>query len=194
MNTVTATHLPHAYRQYDRLSINRLGLWLFFLSESMIFLILLLTRFFLFGTSRPEKLNQVLGLTVTAVLLLSSLTAYRAETSIAHGDRMAFSRNLLLTILLGIFFLIGVVGLEWQEASHAGIRPDQGFGIAFYSMTGMHAFHVFTGVLLLLAVYVNGARGAYSPAKHWGVEASVKYWHFVDVIWIFFYPALYLVR
>jgi cytochrome c oxidase subunit 3 len=188
MSTAADTHT-----HMDRLDVNRLGLWLFFLSESMIFLILLATRFYLLGGSRPEDLNQGLGLIVTVVLLASSLTAYRAETSIAHGDRPAFLRNLLFTILLGVLFLVGVVGFEWREATHMGIVPQSDYGIAYFSMTGMHAFHVLTGVLLLLLVYFNGRRGAYSPEKHWGVEASIKYWHFVDLVWVFFYPALYLV-
>ncbi len=188
MSTVAGTHT-----QVDRLSVNRLGLWLFFLSESMIFLILLATRFYLLGGSRPEELSQALGLVVTIVLLASSLTAYRAETSIAHGDRPAFLNNLLFTILLGVLFLVGVVGFEWREATHMGIVPQSGYGIAYFSMTGMHAFHVLTGVILLLFVYLNGRRGAYSAEKHWGVEASVKYWHFVDLVWVFFYPALYLI-
>jgi cytochrome c oxidase subunit 3 len=182
-----------AHSQHDRLSLNRLGLWLFMLSESMIFLILLFTRFYLFGLERPEVLNQALGLAVTSILLLSSFTAYRAEAAIAHGDRTTFLWNTLYTIILGTLFLIGVVGVEWPTAIHEGITPQAGFGIAFFSMTGMHAFHVLTGVLLLLVVYLNGWRGAYSPEKHWGVEATVKYWHFVDVVWVFFYPALYLV-
>jgi cytochrome c oxidase subunit 3 len=188
MSTVTS---PHA--RVNRLSVNRLGLWLFFFSESMIFLILLATRFYLLGGSRPEELNQALGLIVTVVLLGSSLTAYRAETSMAYGDRPAFLRNLLLTIVLGILFLVGVVGFEWREATHMGIVPQSDYGIAYFSMTGMHAFHVLTGVILLLFVYLNGRRGAYSAEKHWGVEASVKYWHFVDLVWVFFYPALYLI-
>jgi cytochrome c oxidase subunit III len=190
MSTATGTHAAAQYRQRE---INQLGLWLFFLSESMIFVILLMTRFFLLGASRPEDLNQGLGLAITFVLLLSSLTAYRSEVAIAHGDRRLFLRNLLLTILLGLVFLAAVVGVEWREATHMGIVPQSGYGIAFFSMTGMHAFHVLTGILLLAVVYWNGRGGAYSPEKHWGVEASMKYWHFVDLVWVFFYPALYLV-
>ena len=176
----------------DRLTINRLGLWLFFLSESMIFLILISTRFYLLGASRPEGLNQFLGFLLTLVLLLSSLTAYRAETAIAGGDRRLCLQSLLATIVLGLVFLLGVVGLEWREAPEMGIVPQTGFGIAFYSMTGMHAFHVLTGVLLLGLVTLNARNGAYSAEQHWGVEASVKFWHFVDLVWVFFYPVLYL--
>jgi cytochrome c oxidase subunit 3 len=188
MSDASATHSHH-----DRLITNRLGLWLFFLSESMIFLILLTTRFYLLGTARPEGLNQGLGFVLTMVLLVSSLSAYSAETAIAHGDRSRFLRNLLITILLGMLFLIGVVGLEWREAPHMGIVPESGFGIAFYSMTGMHAFHVLTGVMLLAVIYFNGRRGSYSAERHWGVEAGIKYWHFVDLVWVFFYPVLYLI-
>ena len=173
--------------------MNRFGLWLFLLSESLIFLILLVTRFALFGTSRPEEMNQTLGLVLTSVLLLSSLTAYRAEVAASQGNRRLFLNSLLLTILMGAAFLVGVVAVEWPEAPRMGITPQSGFGIAFFSMTGMHAFHVFTGVLLLLFVYLSGRRGAYGPGDTWGVEAAVKYWHFVDVVWVFFYPALYLI-
>ena len=60
-------------------------------------------------------------------------------------------------------------------------------------MTGMHAFHVLTGVIFLLIVFNNARKGLYSEEKHWAVEASTVYWHFVDVVWIFFYPALYLI-
>ena len=83
--------------------------------------------------------------------------------------------------------------MEWREAPHMGIVPQSGYGIAFYSMTGMHAFHVLSGVVLLGLVYLNGRRGAYSAGRYWGVEASIKYWHFVDLVWVFFYPALYLI-
>ncbi len=189
---MSAVSVTHAHP--SSLSLNRLGLWLFMISESMIFLILLFSRFYLFGVGHPEELSQLVGLVVTVVLLLSSLTAYQAEVAAAHGDRTALLRNLLLTIVLGTAFLIGVVGVEWPEALHGGITPQSGFGIAYFSMTGMHAFHVLTGVLLLIVVYLNARRGAYSPESHWGVEGTVKYWHFVDLVWVFFYPALYLVR
>jgi cytochrome c oxidase subunit 3 len=189
MTTMAVTHA-----EPNRLIMNRLGLWLFMISESMIFVILLFSRFYLFGLQRPEGLSQPLGLAVTAVLLLSSLTAYRAETAAAHGDRRTLLRSLLYTIVLGLAFLVGVVGVEWPEAGSAGISAQSGFGIAYFSMTGMHAFHVLTGVLLLLVVYFNARRGAYSTESHWGIEATVKYWHFVDVVWVFFYPALYLIR
>jgi len=188
-------HAPaHHAPVYNQLAMNRLGLWLFMISESMIFIVLLVTRFVLAGTETPKELNQFLGLVITVLLLASRLTAYRAETAIAHGDRKMFSTNLLWTVILGTIFLLAVVLVEWPEAPHLGIVPQEGFGIAFFAMTGMHAFHVLTGVLLLGIVWLNGRKGAYSPDSYWGVEATVKYWHFVDLVWVFFYPALYLIQ
>lgn len=185
---MTTTTIPHT--RYSRLNINRIGLWLFILSESGIFIALLAVRFYLEGTSRPEALNQTLGLIITAILLLSSLTAYRAETAIAQGDQAGFLRNTLATLILGLVFLAGV-GIEWSQAFRE-FPPQSGFGRVFFAMTGMHAFHVLTGLILFGLLYFNGRRGAYSAESHWGVEAIVKYWHFVDVVWVFFYPALYL--
>jgi cytochrome c oxidase subunit 3 len=115
----------------------------------------------------------------------------RAETAIAHGDQKSFLRGTLITIMLGIIFLIGVVGVEWQLAPFG---PADGVeGAIFFMLTGMHAFHVLTGVTFLIIIYRNGRKGAFTSEKHWGVEAAAVYWHFIDVVWIFFYPALYLI-
>lgn len=172
---------------------NRLGLWLFLLSDSFVFGGLAVARFNLLGLTRPE-LNQYLGLAVTAVLLLSSFFMNRAETSMEHGDHSGFLIGISMTLVLGIGFLLGVVGVEWPQAIHEGVTPSSGAaGAIFFMMTGMHAFHVLTGVIFLIIVLRNGARGLYSPERHWAVEAAAVYWHFVDVVWIFFYPALYLI-
>ena len=169
---------------------NRLGLWLFLLSDSFVFGGLLVIRFGLMGLSRPE-LSQLLGLVVTSILLISSFFMNRAEMAIAHGDRRNFLVSLSITIILGVIFLVGVVGVEWRIA-HFG-PADGPQGAVFYVMTGFHAFHVLTGVILLIIVLRNGFKNVYTQEKHWGVEASAVYWHFVDVVWIIFYPALYLI-
>ncbi|MBT3391111.1 MAG: heme-copper oxidase subunit III [Chloroflexi bacterium] len=169
---------------------NRLGLWLFLLSDSFVFAGLLVSRFYLLGNTRPH-LEQTLGLVVTAMLLVSSFFMNRAETAIAHGDQKTFLNGTLITLILGVVFLIGVVGVEWQLAPFSA--SDGAHGAVFYMMTGMHAFHVLTGVIFLAIVYRNGRKGLYSAEKHWQVEAAAVYWHFIDVVWIFFYPALYLI-
>jgi cytochrome c oxidase subunit 3 len=171
---------------------NRLGLWLFLVSDTFVFAGLMAMRINLLGLTRPE-LNQFLGLGVTAVLLISSFFMNRGETLLHNGDRQGFLWNTAVTFVLGLGFLLGVVLIEWPTASREGLTPSSGVaGAAFYMMTGMHAFHVFTGLILLVIVWLNGRRGLYD-AKNYPVEAAAVYWHFVDVVWIFFYPALYLI-
>ncbi len=170
----------------------RLGLWLFIASESMIFLALLATRFYMQGIRRPFEVNQVLGLIITGVLLLSSFTANRAEVAIAHGDRTTFLRLIAATMILGFVFLATVVTIEWPEALLFA-PPSTGYGTVFFSLTGMHAFHVLTGMIILALAFFKGSRGGYTAQDHWGAEASIVYWHFVDVVWVFVYPTLYLV-
>ncbi|MGZ6346616.1 MAG: cytochrome c oxidase subunit 3 [Anaerolineales bacterium] len=173
-----------------KLVTSRLGLWLFLVSDAFIFGGLLIARINLLGLTRPD-LIQYLGLTVTSVLLLSSFFMNRADTAMAQGNRKQFILGASSTLALGILFLIGVIGVEWQLAPFG---PGDGVeGAVFYSMTGFHAFHVLTGVIFLSIVLRNGVRGKYSIEKHWGVEACAVYWHFIDVVWIFFYPSIYLI-
>ena len=191
-----------------QLRSNRLGLWLFCFSEVFLFAALLIVRFALWndpdlGITRPE-LSQVLGLITTSVLLLSSFFMNRAETAVAHDDRKRFLNGLLITAALGALFFIGVVVLEWNVFGLQGeilgielfghLRPSDGVisGI-FFAMTGMHSLHVLTGVILILIIWFNGRRGRYTADHHWGVEACAIYWHYVDVVWVFYYPALYLI-
>ncbi len=175
-----------------RRSLNRIGLWLFILSETFLFSGLLSSRFFLSGLDRSDDLDQTLGLAITFILIWSSFTAYRAETYAFHGRQKEFSRNVIFTILLGVLFLAGV-GYEWAEA-FKHFPPGTGFGTLFFTMTGVHAFHVLTGLIALAAVFWVGRRGAFTSGNSWPVEGAVKYWHFVDVAWVFIYPALYLVN
>jgi len=187
MTTVT-TALAE-YRR--RLATNRLGLWLFILSDSFVFGGLYISRFYLLGTQGRPDVNQFVGFVVTLVLLISSFFMNRAETAMAHGDRKTFLRGTLTTLILGLVFLIGVLGVEWQIAPFG---PGDGTAASlFYTMTGFHAFHVLTGLIFLAVVYRNGRKGLYSPERHWAVEAAAVYWHFIDVVWIFYYPALYLI-
>lgn len=183
-----AAHTVQSYAY--RVATQRLGLWLFIISDSFVFGGLLVSRFYLLGMHRPE-LNQILGLAVTSILLLSSFFMNRAEVQISLGNRRGFVTSLIATMVLGALFLAGVVGVEWRTAPFGPADGPQ--GAVFYMMTGMHAFHVLTGVILLSIILRNGLRGKYSAERHWGVEAAANYWHFVDVVWIVFYPALYLI-
>lgn len=186
-----STHSIPLEEYQRKLSTNRLGLWLFIVSDAFVFGGLLVSRFYLLGTEGRPEVNQLLGLLVTSYLLLSSFFMNRGETAMAHGDRKTFLNSTLITLFLGTLFLFGVVFVEW------GIAPfgpgDGAVASLFYAMTGFHAFHVLTGVIFLAVIYRNGRNGHYSAERHWAVEACAVYWHFVDVVWIFFYPALYLI-
>lgn len=198
----------HDESSYDyKAGTNRLGLWLFLISDSFVFAGLMIMRINLLGLSRPE-LNQILGLFVTAVLLISSFFMNRGETMMHNGDREGFLSNTLITIGLGTAFLLGVVIIEWhtipviaESVLHffgepqgvEPLKPSSGVaGAAFFMMTGMHAFHVLSGLVVLAIVWFNARRGLYD-VQNYPVEAAAVYWHFVDVVWIFFYPALYLI-
>lgn len=180
-----------ASHRIDRLRVNRVGLWLFFFSESLIFGLLLSARFYLEGLNiqDPPELDQVLGLFITVVLLLSSVTAFTAETAISRGNRALCSWMLLATILLGLVFALGVA-FEWGIAH---FHKHESFGTVFFAMTGMHAAHVISGVIMLIMAWALLLKGHFGKGDYWGIEGTVKYWHFVDLVWVFFYPALYLV-
>jgi len=193
-----AHEIPYA----TQLRSNRLGLWLFLFSELFLFGALFTSRFVLWGNTRPA-LSQEIGLLATGILLLSSFFMYRSETAAAYGDQPKFLRSALLAALMGAIFFVMVVVMEWNIFNLSGslfgielfghLKPGDGvFGGIFYAMTGMHALHVLSGIVLILIIWWNGRRGAYTAERHWGVEATAIYWHYVDVVWVFFYPALYL--
>lgn len=184
-------HAKYGTRAYSSLTMDRLGLWLFLISDSFFFTALIMSRYFVSGTERPEALIQELGLLLTAVLLLSSLSAYRAEVAASHGDNESASRWILLTIGAGLLFVAGVV-FEWHEA-FSDFPPGTGFGTTFFTLTGIHTTHVVSGLIVLAFVYRRAARGEYGADHYWGVEGAAKYWHFVDLAWVFIYPTLYLV-
>lgn len=203
--------VPYAIPVATKRRIYQWGLWLFFLSEAFLFGSVASSRFFLAGLEHPH-LNQALGLAITSVLLTSSVFAYRAEVACARGDGPAFLRNLAMTMVLGLAFL-GGVGVEWSTAE---FTPSEPFGTAFFAMTGIHSSHVASGIFIFLIIMYHALRGRFIPegctcrriwpwrsCEHpktrptweqmWPVEASIKYWHFVDVVWVFFYPILYLI-
>ncbi len=148
-------------------------MWLFLLSDTFVFAGLMTMRINLLGLTRPP-LNQLLGLAVTAVLLLSSFFMNRGETAMAHGDKKAFMTNTLITFILGLGFLLGVVLVEWRLAAEEGLvasfgNPAAGpLGAVFYMMTGMHAFHVLTGLIFLVVVWNNARKNVYSAEQALG--------------------------
>jgi cytochrome c oxidase subunit 3 len=189
MTVATETMSLSEYRRKS--ATNRLGLWLFLISDAFTFAGLFIARFYLLGTDIRPELNQLVGLAVTMILLVSSFFANRSEVAMRVGDQKAYAKNTLVTVILGILFVIGVVFVEWMIAPFG---PADGVAASlFYTMTAFHALHVVSGIIFLLVVYRLAQKGKYNVERHFPVEASVVYWHFVDVVWIFFYPALYLI-
>ena len=188
--TTSASAAPIDAEAQSRPRANRIGLWLFFASETFLFAALLSARFVTSGTSRPEEANQALAVGITAILLLSSISAYLAESAIASNKREQFLRYTRATIVLGLVFLVGVI-FEFKEA-HEFFPAGTIYGSAFFTLVGTHAFHVLTGIIALAVVLNLGHKGHFSAGSHWGVEGTIKYWHFIDLVWVVIYPTLYL--
>lgn len=201
-------HNPMEPSRQEQIVMNRFGLWVFCFSEVFLFMALFAARFYLWrapdgtvidgvaisGITRPE-LEQGPALLFTCVLLVSSWFMNRAEVASAHEDWRTFHVSMGSTFVMGTIFLLGVIFYEWGLAlEHPHILPTDGaFGAVFFAMTGMHAIHVVTGLIFVAVVWWNGYLGRYSREDHWGVEACAIYWHYVDLVWIFFYPAIYLI-
>ena len=125
----------------------------------------------------------------TLILLCSGTTVTWAHHSLIHGDRDGLKKGLWLTIALGILFSI----VQAYEYSHAPF----GFGgttysSAFYMATGFHGFHVLIGTIFLIVCLVRTYKGHFTPRQHFGFEAAAWYWHFVDVVWLFLFVAVYI--
>lgn len=180
---------PAAIRPEERVRINSGGLWLFIVGESMIFVTLLSVRFLLAGVSRAPELNQALAAAMSAVLFASSLPAHLASRAAERHDQGALCRYLLTTALMGILFLAGMA-YEW---SRIGISPASRYGEVFFTTTGFHGVHLLVGIFVMFSTWLRARRGQFTPENRWGVTAAERYWHFVDVVWAFIYPTLYLV-
>lgn len=175
--------------RHDKAAVDSLGLWLFVGSESVLFAAFIAARFYLAGLARPEGLNLGLGIGLTAVLVLSSALGYAARRAIERDDRRGLSRSLLGAMGLGIVFVAGVA-LEWASAEFG---PGDPYGSAFFTTTGLHVSHLVGGLAILALVWNLARRGRFSATDHWGVAAAVRYWTFVDVMWVaLIFPTLYV--
>src|SRR5438874_766384 len=190
-------------------------MWIFLVTEIMFFGGMF-AMYTVYRRLYPEvfaiassSLNAVLGAVNTGVLLLSSFTMVMAVRAGQLGQRGMIVIFLILTLLFGGVFL-GVKAYEWKEkfeehhipgqaAFHLeGVAPsDQGHAQLFFSiyfaMTGLHALHMVIGVRLLLTLILQARRGKFSADYYTPVDTAGLYWHFVDVIWIFLFPLLYLI-
>lgn len=141
---------------------------------------------------RGVKLELELGLpaVATVILVTSSLVVQWAVWQIRRGNQQGLIWGLLLTITMGLVFL--VLQLYDYSTLHFG-ASDTIFGTTFYTLTGFHGMHVAGGVIFLAVVLVRALGGQFDAYHHEAVEAASLYWHFVDVVWIALFTTLYLV-
>ncbi len=128
----------------------------------------------------------------TVLLILSSFTCQFAVWAIRRNDRTAFLRNIGLTFVIGIVFLV-MQAIDYVELGREGLSLSSGtYGTTYFTLTGFHGAHVFAGVIMLGVVLYRGMAGQFSGRHHDAVEAASLYWHFVDVVWVLLFSLLYL--
>jgi cytochrome c oxidase subunit 3 len=189
-----------------------LGMWVFLVTEIMFFGGLILTYVIYRSTyhaafvAASNTLDIKLGAINTAVLIGSSLTMALAVHAAQTSKRKALLFFLVLTIILGSVFL-GIKVVEYADKFHHHHVPGSTFEFKevtdpehaeiffslYFCMTGLHALHMIIGVGLLSWLLFNSWKGLYSAAYFSPVENSGLYWHFVDIVWIFLFPFLYLI-
>ena len=125
---------------------------------------------------------------MTMILLLSGCTVTWAHHAILHGNNKDAVLGIGLSALLGFFFLC----FQMYEYHHATFPfKDNVFSSTFYMATGFHGFHVFVGTVFLFVCWLRARKGHFTPQRHFGFEAAAWYWHFVDVVWLFLFVAIY---
>ena len=128
----------------------------------------------------------------TVLLVVSSFTCQLAVWAIRRDDRTAFIRNIAVTFLIGVIFLV-MQATDYMLLYSEGITLSAGpFGTTYFTLTGFHGAHVFGGAIMLFVVLYRGLAGQFSSRHHDAVEAVSLYWHFVDVVWILLFSLLYL--
>jgi cytochrome c oxidase subunit 3 len=187
-----------------------LGLWTFLATE-VLFFGGLFTAYVVYRFLYPQAFaeashhtNLLFGTLNTAVLLTSSLTMALAVHAAQEGrSRMVF-RCLVITIVFGLGFLL-VKGLEYREHFADHLVPGPHFALAarpktelffwlYFTMTGLHGIHVLVGIGVLSVLAFMASRQHFSIDYSTPVEMGGLYWHFVDIVWVFLYPLLYLIN
>jgi cytochrome c oxidase subunit III len=209
-----AVHFPaadwdggvHPYRVGHR----KLGMWLFIVSDSLTFSALLIGYSYLRASNvwpTPFHFSPsiVFSSVMTFCLLSSSLTMVFAVSASSKGEKTKARKWILGTIFFGLAFLVLHL-IEWNHLITEGLRPfslpaewvakysaadgtppSPLFGATFFTITGLHMFHVFTG-----AIYLSVVATRVNKLRHEDVEISGLYWHFVDLVWMFVFPLIYI--
>jgi cytochrome c oxidase subunit 3 len=216
-NPALLHHFATEGQQRDSAS---LGMWIFLATEVMFFgglfcayLIYRLKYFGDFGAA-SKSINVTMGATNTAVLICSSLTVVLAIWAAQTARRGLLILMLILTMIFGCAFL-GIKGIEYKDkfeehhvpgasfSFHERIpgHPDQWanaehaqiFFALYFVMTGLHALHMIIGLGLFTWLLIMAWRGRFTPDYYTPLEMGGLYWHFVDIVWIYLFPLLYLI-
>ena len=206
---------PALAHHFDSLEQQResstLGMWLFLVNEVMFFGGLF-AAYIVYRSARPEafiagshELDITLGLVNTAILIGSSLTMALGVRAAQLGNRKQLLGFLAATGVLGLAFL-GIKAVEYTAKWNHHLVPGphfhfpgplgdqvQMFFSLYFAMTAMHALHMVVGIGLLAWIFVDSWRGRFGPEYYNPVENFGLYWHFVDIVWIFLFPLLYLI-
>ena len=193
-----------------RVGHRKLGMWLFIVSDSLTFSALLIGYAYLrasnvWPTPFPFYPSIIFASVMTFCLLSSSLTMVFGVAASSRGEKAKARKWILATIFFGLAFLVLHL-IEWNHLIHEGLKPfslpehwvaafttTEGrlptplFGATFFTITGLHMFHVFTG-----AIYLAVVAARVNKLNHEDVEISGLYWHFVDLVWMFVFPLIYI--
>lgn len=178
----------------------RYGMLLFIMSEVMFFVAFFWAYFHvsLFPTDAiggvwpPTSIETInpfdLPFLMTMILLLSGCTVTWAHHALIENNQKDVVKALTLTVALGVIFS----GFQLYEYHHAAFGfKDTVYASAFYMATGFHGFHVIVGTIFLFVCLLRAKKGHFKPDDHFGFEAAAWYWHFVDVVWLFLFVAIY---
>jgi len=211
--TAEETHLRHHFATpAQQMDAATLGMWTFLITEVLFFGGMFAAYAIYRGmymdafASTSEFMNVVLGGTNTAVLICSSLTMALGVRAAQLSNRKQLQLFLVLTMIFGTIFLV-IKGFEyhakWVEHLVPGFnfhypipqfeRHAQILFFLYFCMTGMHALHMIVGLGLLSYLLIQATRKVFSATYYAPVEMIGLYWHFVDIVWIFLFPLLYLI-
>jgi cytochrome c oxidase subunit III len=150
------------------------------------------------GGAWPPKGVEVfdpwhLPLVNTLILLTSGTTVTWAHHALLNNDREGLKWGLIATVALGVLFT-SIQAYEYAHAAFAFSRDNGGniYGSTFFMATGFHGFHVIIGTIFLTVCLFRALAGDFTPKQHFGFEAAAWYWHFVDVVWLFLFSAVYV--
>jgi cytochrome c oxidase subunit 3 len=191
-----ATPLPKDSAAWKLPYRGKVGMACLIIAESAIFTIFVVAYLFYLGKSltgpTPREVLEI-PIFYSICLLSSSLTIHFAGKALEHGRRGPFLVLWLLTVVLGALFLFGT-GQEWHRLiyEHGLTISTNLFGTTYYSLVGLHAFHVTAGLILLTIVLVFGLAGRVGPEQSRRVDVLSLYWHFVDAVWVIVFTVVYV--